>query len=91
MPGMPWHIAVVCADVIRDHQNDDAPANARLIAAAPELLEALQVTLREIAAWRSGHNTKAGLKNANLAKVGCCYGGLSQAKSAIEKATIPNT
>ena len=76
MPGMPWHIAVVCADVTRDHQTDDAPANARLIAAAPELLEALQ-NLVEIG--------KRDLSNPKY------DGYFEAAKTAIEKATIPNT
>ena len=61
-------------------------ANLSLVAAAPELLEALEVAVAEIVAWRNGANTKAGLKSLNDARVGCCFGGLTAARAALAKA-----
>lgn len=77
MPGLPWHIAVVCSNVTRSlhTDTDDAPANANLIAAAPELLEALQ-NLVEIG--------KRDLSNPKH------DGYFEAAKAAIDKATTLN-
>lgn len=47
----------------------EAEANARLIAAAPELLAALEGAYREIKGWRRGLNHR----NMNKAKVGAEY------------------
>lgn len=60
----------------------EAQANARLIAAAPELLEALRACEEELRLWANGINHR----NMNKAKVSAKYGAIGLARTAIAKA-----
>lgn len=57
-------------------------ANARLIAAAPDLLAMLKASYAEIRAWRDGLNHR----NMNKSKVGAVYVPEWEIKAAIAKA-----
>ncbi len=61
---------------------NERKANARLIAAAPDLLEALEASLEEVKAWRAGLNTR----NMNTCKEGARFSDLSRSRAAIAKA-----
>lgn len=63
------------------HPFRDAEANARLIAAAPELLAALQVIVKEINAWNSAVESIIGRQPRET------WQGLLDARAAIAKAT----
>ena len=45
----------------------------RLTELLAEAEQALILTLQEVDAWRSGLNTRVGMRNLNKAKVGCCW------------------
>ncbi|MDE2096541.1 MAG: hypothetical protein KGL39_04785 [Patescibacteria group bacterium] len=57
-------------------------ANARLIAASPDLLKVLAMAYREIRAWRDGLNHR----NLNKAKVGAIYADETEIRVAIARA-----
>lgn len=63
---------------------------AALKALLEQAREALDVARKEVNAWHSGINTKAGLRNLHKAKVGACFGssGLISHVLAAINATI---
>lgn len=61
---------------------DQAADCARLIAAAPELLAALEAAYAEIYAWRRGIN----VRNMNKCKVGAIFADEPTIRAAIAKA-----
>lgn len=64
--------------------------NTALKALLEQAREALDVARKEVNAWHSGINTKAGLRNLHKAKVGACFGssGLISHVLAAINATI---
>lgn len=56
--------------------SEEGAANARLIAAAPELLEALHACRKELSAWMRDHGSDIGTQEA-----------VTKARAAIAKAT----
>lgn len=91
-PG-PWHIGMMPGPIVYGEKGeqiaslyprmvpqDENGANARLIAAAPELLEALRETLRELV-------TPKGLPDAGKGRTREQQAALTTAYAAISKAT----
>ncbi|MGQ2942951.1 MAG: hypothetical protein ACT6Q7_03000 [Blastomonas fulva] len=70
---------VDCDTVVRHPQD---MANAQLLAAAPELLAALERAVAEIEAWRRGLN----VRNMNKCKVGATFADMPSIRAAIAKA-----
>lgn len=71
----------------RSAGNDEQLANARLIAAAPELLEACQAMI----AWDDAENNAKPYSDDNgvsfMGRIGLCRKAFQMARAAIQKAT----
>jgi hypothetical protein len=84
MPNRAFVINVSRADADPSMVVEEVQANARLIAAAPDLLEALRDTLRDLV-------TVAGLPDKGKGRTAAQQAALDKARDAIRKATGETT
>jgi hypothetical protein len=68
----PWHIAHICGAC--GHEDDASEANARLIAAAPELLEAVEALFSALEGYIPADEARAKARSA-LHKARAAQGG----------------